>query len=473
MKLIYITNARLPTEKAHGIQIMKMCEAFASYRSRSTQIEPPSPDTQIHAEKNYLRESAYAEGKDLRVSASTIELELLIPKRHNPEFKNTDPFDYYKVKRIFKIKKLPCLDLIQRPIIKYFGRLGLWIEIFSFSLSAFLYLLFKKADIIYSRDLPCLWLLSFFKKNIFFEIHGLPKHLFLYKGVLKRINGIITITHILKNFLIKKKISSEKILVAPDGVDLKKFKIRNKKLKIKEKLGLPQDKKIVLYTGHLYKWKGVYTLLEASKYLPENVLVVFVGGTDYDIKNFKFQVLRCRQNGYGASAASFKNILVVGYRPHSEIPYWLKAADVLVLPNSAKKEISKCWTSPMKMFEYMASQRPIVASDLPSIREILYDRSRYTQIKLPSADTQIHAEKKYLRESAYAEGKNPRVSASTNAILVEPDNPKALAEGIEFVLKNPDLSAKISKQAYKDVKKYTWKKRAKKILNFISINCCN
>jgi glycosyltransferase involved in cell wall biosynthesis len=82
------------------------------------------------------------------------------------------------------------------------------------------------------------------------------------------------------------------------------------------------------------------------------------------------------------------------------------------------------------MFEYMASQRPIVASDLPSIREILNEN---------------------------------------NAVLIQPDNPKALAKGIESILKNPDFSAKISAQAYKDVQDYSWQKRTEKILEFIKL----
>ena len=120
--------------------------------------------------------------------------------------------------------------------------------------------------------------------------------------------------------------------------------------------------------------------------------------------------------------------MIIGYRSHSEIPYWLKAADVLVLPNSGKEEISKYWTSPIKMFEYMASKRPIMASDLPSIREILNEG---------------------------------------NAILVQPDNPQGLAEGIRKVLENKNLAEKISARAFDDVKQHTWAKRAEKILDFI------
>ncbi|MCG2808867.1 MAG: glycosyltransferase, partial [Candidatus Portnoybacteria bacterium] len=122
------------------------------------------------------------------------------------------------------------------------------------------------------------------------------------------------------------------------------------------------------------------------------------------------------------------NILILGHRPYSEIPYYLKAADVLVLPNSGKEEISKSWTSPMKMFEYMASQRPIVASDLISLREILNEN---------------------------------------NAVLVEPDNSRALAEGIMSALKKDDFSAKILIEAWQNVQKYTWTERVKNILLFI------
>jgi len=110
------------------------------------------------------------------------------------------------------------------------------------------------------------------------------------------------------------------------------------------------------------------------------------------------------------------------------MPYYLKSADVLILPNSGKKDVSRYWTSPMKMFEYMASQRPIVASDLSSIGEVL---------------------------------------SENNSILVEPDNPQALAEGIKKVLDDKELSQRISQQAYIDVKKYTWDKRAQKILDFV------
>ena len=89
MKIIYLANARIPTEKAHGIQIMKMCEAFSD-----------------------------ADAKIL----------LLIPRRIN--WIKEDPFEYYGIKKNFRIKKLPTIDLI--PLDFILGNLALWIQAISF-----------------------------------------------------------------------------------------------------------------------------------------------------------------------------------------------------------------------------------------------------------------------------------------------------------------------------------------------------
>jgi len=370
MKLIYLTNARIPTEKAHGIQIMKMAEAFAKIG---------------------------------------VELELVIPRRFN--WIKKDPFEYYGVERNFKITKLPCLDLI--PLDKYIGILGLWVESISFIFFAFPYVLFKKADTVYTRDkffLP----LSLLKKNIIFEAHSISRNHFLYSLLLKKIRGAVVTAQNLKDFFVKNGMPAKRIIVVPNGVDLEKFQIAKSKFQIREELALPQDKKIVLYAGHLYEWKGVQTLAEASQHLPEDIKVYFVGGTERDVEKFKTKNLKLKIN-------------VVGYRSHDEIPLWLKAADVLVLPDSAKGDPLKYGASPLKMFEYMASKRPIVASDLSSITEVL--------------------------------GKD-------NAVLVKPDNPELLAQGINEILQNPQLSDKISERAFQDVQNHAWEKRAQKILEY-------
>lgn len=366
MKIFYLANIRFPTEKAHGIQIAKMCESFGL--------------------KN--------------------KVVLIIPWRFNSI--KQDIFDYYRIKKNFKIVRLPSLDLIALQIPK----IGYIIQSFTFYISVFIYLLFKKSNVLYTRD----WFLGFRRRNSFLELHTLPKYSVNQR--IKKFKGIIAVTQTLKNKLIKKGITENKIMVAPDGADIKQFDIQISQEEARKKMSLPLDRKIILYAGHLYKWKGVDVLAEAAKYL-NNHLIVFIGGTKKDIKIFTSQF------------KNYKNILILGHKIYSEIPLYLKAADVLVLPNSAKEKISRYWTSPMKMFEYMASRRPIVASDLPSIREVL--------------------------------NKN-------NAILVEADNQKELIDGIKKSLENSDFSDKILTRAFQDVQQYGWVNRANNILNFI-ISC--
>ena len=120
---------------------------------------------------------------------------------------------------------------------------------------------------------------------------------------------------------------------------------------------------------------------------------------------------------------------MAGRQPHQKIPLYLKAADVLVLPNKKGESISEKYTSPLKLFEYMVSQRPIVASNLPSIREILNEN---------------------------------------NAILFEPNNFKSLALGIKKLIQNKDLAEHLANQAWLEAQKYTWSTRTKKIIEFIN-----
>ncbi|KKU36608.1 MAG: Glycosyl transferase group 1 [Candidatus Azambacteria bacterium GW2011_GWF2_46_32] len=256
--------------------------------------------------------------------------------------------------------------------------------------------------------------MSFRFRNLFWEAHTFPGSPQKYQRILKKINGLVAISHGLKKSFQTVGMAEEKILVAPDAVDLARFAISESLQECRKKLGLPQDKKIVLYTGHLYGWKGVDTLIQASKLFNEDTLVYLVGGTEEDVASYKPS---SRAQVEGLKAESYKLVTFVGHKPHKEIPFWLKAADVLVLPNSAKEKISAVYTSPLKLFEYMAAGKPIVASDLPALREILNENA---------------------------------------AVLVEPDNPEALAKGIEKVLKDSVLAKKIAQNAAEEAKNCTW-----------------
>ena len=119
-----------------------------------------------------------------------------------------------------------------------------------------------------------------------------------------------------------------------------------------------------------------------------------------------------------------ERVTFTGLVEPSRVPELLRQADVLVLPNPASA-IATRYTSPLKLFEYMAAGRPIVSSDLPSIREILSDH--------------------------------------VNAVLVPPGDVAALTHGIEQLLGDPTLANRLAHAALQDVPKYSWQRRAERL----------
>ncbi len=375
-RLFLIFHGRFPSEKAAALFAAKSCEAFAE------------------------------EG---------MEVVLLVPRRFRRA--KEDSFEYYNLKKNFTIKFLPTFDLFFVP---FFERWAFYVSLFVFSKACALYLMVKSTskDIFYSNEHLPLFFVSFFRNNTFYEVHDMPRGwLFFYKRLFERVRGVV-VTNIWKRDNIARifGISKEKMLYEMNAVDIKEFDISATQEEAKKLLKISPEGSMVLYTGHLYSWKGADTLAETAKLLTDGVKVYFVGGTEKDVASFR--------DRFGGVA----NIVIVGHRSHKEMPLWQKASDVVVVPNTAKENISKYDTSPMKIFEYMASRRPIVATDIPSIREIL---------------------------------------SNTNAVIVLADDPKAMVLGIAGVLKNKEHAQKIADQAYRDVATHTWSARAKRVLVFV------
>jgi glycosyltransferase involved in cell wall biosynthesis len=315
-------------------------------------------------------------------------------------------FSFYNIKNKFKIIKIPYFDLSAKGS----SSLNFLIRTLSFFLCARLYLLNKKYDLLYFRT-P---LAGLFFNNFYLEVHQLPSRIRgRHKKAYKKAKKIIVLTRYLKKELIAAGVDGAKIIVAPDGVDLEEFSSDSPADDVKKRLPLLPGKKIIVYSGniHYHGWKGVNILLESLEYL-ENVICLLVGGDQTEFEEIK-------------KRSGSDKVIMIGQLAHCEVPPCLKAADVLVLPNKKGNITSEYYTSPLKLFEYMASGRPIVASDLPSLREILNEK---------------------------------------NSVLVNPNNPRALAEGIIKVLTNKLLAEKIAARALADVKNYTWQKRAEKII---------
>lgn len=368
MNLIYVSNMRLPTEKAHGIQIMEMCSAFA-------------------------KEGAL--------------VELVVARRFN-DIKE-DPFVYHDIKKTFTIRKIFCIDTVR------LGKIGYVIEMISFTVGVFIYVLPKTNAVFYTRDELVALLLSILGKRVAWEGH-MGQSNFIIRKLITRKVPMIMITKSLRDLYISLGVEEANVIVAPDGVDVERFDVDLSSKDARKQLGLSPDKKIVLYKGALFAWKGAGDIARAAKHFDNNTQFVFIGGTKEDVDNFRKE--------FGTQ----ENVIILGNRPRTETPIYQKAADVLVIPNSGKNEISKFYTSPMKLFGYMAGGVPIVASDLPSIREVL---------------------------------------SESNAVLVEADSPDSLAQGIKSVLKDERLGKQLAERALVDVRSYTWEERAKKILRFI------
>lgn len=366
MRITYIINSRIPTEKAHGYQISKMCETFA---------------------------------------AQKIEVELVLPDRGN-EIRE-DVFSYYSLKRNFTVTYLPRSDV--PSFLKKIPVLAFYLQALRFLLALRLKE-FPRDAVIVTRNPEIAWRYGKRGHKVFFDAHRFPerkKTPFLF--FLKRSSGIIANSKGTEHSFRSAGFSS--VVHAPNGVDLSSFET------LPETGSKPEwwpQGRVALYVGHLYAWKGVDTIIAAARKASDpDLTFLCIGGTDNDITRYR------------QATKGMKNIRFMGQYPKKNVPSFLRSADVLLLPNVPITEESRSYTSPIKMFEYMASGVPIVASDLPSIREVLNE---------------------------------------TNATLVKPGDPDALREGIARALLSGRPQAL---QAQKDVRAYTWDTRAENVLRFM------
>lgn len=376
MKILYLANTRMPSEKAHTLQIAKMLEALV---------------------------------------LTGQEVTLLLTNRKN-EIK-ADIFDYYQLKVKFPVKHIiNYFWFVQAANKKLYFKLVRLV----FNLQAFGYGLFTQADAIYSREILVSYLLSLFGRPVVFEDHE-PKNSkqWLYKFFLKNIKKKIVVPPGLAELYQRWGIKN--YIMVPNAVDLAEldsFPV-DKNVWQKEFNFSNSGDFVILYIGHFYRWKGVYTLLDAARKLAGDCKVVMIGGTKEDRSALREYIVDHQ----------LAKVYLKEFVPHSQIYKYLKAADVLVLPNTAQEERSAKYTTPIKLFEYLGSGVPIVASDLPSFSYFLND------------------------------GKN--------ALLFRPDEAADLAEKIMTIKDQPSVARDLTRQARETASRFTWQSRAAQIIDFI------
>jgi glycosyltransferase involved in cell wall biosynthesis len=376
--LYYVSGADIPGRMAHTIQQMRMCAAFAD-RCDSVRFLHPG---------------------------------------HSGTTRWTDVADYYGLEAAFEIEAIPTLEGTLDGL-PYAGLLSTSASFTGTLTWRVLTGEIGPSDIVYSRDYYGVFLLNELlqllparkRPVLAYEHHDIiSAH--MKRRFFSSIDAVVTITHALRDYDIETYgVDPENCLVAPDGVDTQPYESTTK-AGARSELDLPADEPLVVYTGHLHKGKGVEVLVDAAADISAPVYVV--GGYEDDIERIR------------SERRVPENVVFTGFVQPSEIPSYQLAADVLVAPYTTA---SREFISPLKLFEYMAAGRPIVATGRPVLREVLTD--------------------------------------GENALLARPDDPADLATQINALLADETLRATLSKQARGDVEAYTWTARADSILRFL------
>ena len=327
MKIVYITNARLPTEKAHGVQIVKMTEAFSSLNNDVTIISPYRVQKEISHK--------------------------------------TDIFNFYGIDKNFNHMLINFIDpylyrpLMPKPIYRLYSFI---VNLFWGFKSARLGNKLKGDFYIFRDNTPFSFLFSaFYSKKCVIEFHDIPpltsRFIFKIGLMFSKKTVCFAVTNKLSEDLSKKfgKLKNlDQIYTLHDGVDIKKF--TNEKV-------FENNVPVATYCGSLSKSKGIDLLIHASK-LINNVNFVIIGGLKKELDYYKEISLKLGAN----------NIKFIGQVNYSDVPKLLNNSDFLLLPTTANDIKSRKYTSAMKLFEYLSVGKPIIASNIPSNTEILEDK---------------------------------------------------------------------------------------------------
>ena len=371
MRILYISKSIIPSRSANSIHVMKMCQAFSD---NGHQVVLLAPNIKNKFEKNV---------KDIH--------------------------EFYGVKKNFKLKRLWHPN----------SKLG---AIF-YTIGIFFYLFISKNfHLVYGRFLHGCFIATLFKNKVIFEIHEIifdkKNHVkLIFKLLIKsrKFKKLVVISKALKQIYLKNDyLNKINIHVAHDGAD----EVDNFDLKVKL---MGSNKKLKIgYLGHLYKGRGIETIIQCAKNLNEMTFHI-VGGMESDIQYWKNYIKNIKIN----------NLFFYGFKKPKETIKYLNSFDIFLAPYEKKVSIlgnsdsdTSKFMSPLKIFEYMSHKKPLIVSDFPVIREILNKK---------------------------------------NSILVKSDDIESWISAIKKLQRLKNREA-LSHQALKDFFKYTWRNRALSVL---------
>lgn len=369
MKIALIAPGPIPAQTANSIQVMKMAQALV-------------------ADGHQLRVFAPDNG----VNASWEELAA-----------------HYGLSHAFEISRL---------------RARSWLRRYDFAVAAVRAARTWGAELIYTRLPQAAALAAWRGQTTIFELHDLPSGImgawlmrrFLRAKGARRL--VVNTNYLAEEFRKRFRLPTQPgfLLVAHNGVDLQRYSKLPEPKAARKKLGLAEAF-TVGYSGHLYKGRGVGLILALARQLPE-LHFLLVGGRPEDVAAWKEQ------------ARGLINVQFMGFVPNAHLPLYQAACEVLLIPYSQQVAGSSGadiapFTNPLKMFEYLAAGRPIVASDLPILREILNDQ---------------------------------------NAVILPAGDMPAWVAALSRLQRSPQQRTALAKAAQQTAAEYTWEKRAQRIL---------
>lgn len=368
MRIIYFSNSDIPSERANSIHVMRMCEALAG------------------------------NGHDV----------VLVGKRFKTS-RTLDIYEFYGVQRVFELVLTPCWRLRGISIL-LLPKLYAWLRRYD-----------PRDVLVYSRDVYGVWLAAKMGFRVIYETHAMPYNRLircLERSLLRsdRLMRLVVVSGALRDDYLTAYGAAEKTLVCHDAAT-------TPSKSVKEDLPWPpcRDTLQIGYVGHLYQGRGVEIIIECARRLPQYDFHI-VGGAEPDVAFWK--------------ARAVENVHFHGFIAPSRVHSVYDRLDVLLMPyqreirNPHSNQNTVPWMSPMKLFEYMASHKAMIASDLPVLREVL-DESM--------------------------------------AVLVSPDKPE---DWVAAIIRCEDRQYRESLAASAFdafVRHHTWQKRAARVLEGVAI----
>jgi glycosyltransferase involved in cell wall biosynthesis len=343
LRLMYVANNRLPTEKAHGLQIVQMCEALA--------------------------ETGYA-------------VTLVAPRRFNtPGMRAVRSlWDHYGVAQNFAFRRLWCLDLF--PLFPRF-HIAFLTQTITYLLGLLIWRLPRRADVLYTRDLWIGAVLVFThpRTALVYEAHQVHSSWIgrRVQGFLARRAQVVAVTGHLADRM--RALGASRVLIAHDGIRAARFANLPSQAQARAALGIPAAAFVVGYVGRLHTMqmpKGLDTLVDAVACAIETgaaIDLLLVGGPEASATALREQ--------WAARGLAPERLHSAGQVAPDAVPRYLAAMDAGVLPLPWTEHFAY-HASALKLFEYMAAGCAVLASNLPSTAEVLRDGE--TGLLVPPGD---------------------------------------------------------------------------------------